>query len=111
MSTQGSDSEGKTTLRVPTSISGPGDLMTQGPGGLQQDPHTGKQMASFGSDIHVRLGNPTTMEWNQTMTCDSDGNFYVAWQDDFTAKNYIQIYWSQDGGQTWNSYGNITDKL
>lgn len=108
-SAQGGDSAGATTLRTPTSISGPGDLQLQAGGGPQQNPHTGKQMADFGSDIHVRLGDPTTREWNQTMACDPDGNIYVAWQDDYLAKDYIQIYWSNDGGQTWDAYGNISN--
>lgn len=68
---------------------------------------SGGQDATFGTDIHVRYSNLTTMEWNQTMASDSNGNLYVAWQDDYSTYDYIQIYWSRDGGQTWVAYGYV----
>lgn len=56
---------------------------------------------SFATDIRIRSLNTDSIESNQSMACDENGNFYVAWEDTFLGPEYIQIYRSQDGGLTW----------
>lgn len=103
------ESAGGVTLFPSTSVGGAGDLKMQSGGGSQQNPLSGPQNATgFGNDIHVRSAlNSDTGEWNQSMVSDSDGNFYVAWQDGLFSNDYIQVYWSQDGGETWKGYGYV----
>ena len=100
------------TLFPCTSFCGPGDLKKQILSGEQKGAFSGpnKLAPGFANDVHVRGFSVNSIEINQTMASDSNGNLYVAWQDDFLSKDYIQIYWSQDGGRTWYGYGNIQNK-
>ncbi len=66
------------------------------------------QSQEFSGDVHVRGFNTTTREWNQDLVSDSDGNLYVAWQDNgFAPNDYIQLYKSSDNGLTWTGYGYV----
>lgn len=104
---QKGDSNGPLTLRPCLSKCGPGDRMHQASGPQFGELPGAQSAGSFMNDIHVRVVNPTTMEWNHSMASDSDGNLYVAWQDDLQTNHYIQIYWSRDDGNTWTGYGYI----
>jgi hypothetical protein len=96
---------GDLIARPSTTISGPGDPTESVNGGPQVDPLTGSQtIAGFGNDIHVRPFNPDSRERNQTIATDPEGKIYVVWQDDSLSKDYIQVYWSQDGGQAWSKF-------
>ena len=76
--------------------------------GLNHGNMAGYGAMGFGSDVHVRNVNQDSGEIKQTMASDSQGNLYVAWEDDyFGSYTYIQIYRSQDGGKSWSSYAYV----
>ena len=83
------------------------DLSKQAEQGV--DPDAGNStITAFSMDRKVRSSNPTTGEFNQSIVSDSMGNLYVAWQDDaFAPEDYIQVYWSEDGGINWVAYGYV----
>ena len=62
----------------------------------------------FATDIRVRSHNPSCNERQQTLASDSSGNFYVAWEDDYLGKIYVQVYWSEDSGLTWKPFGFVS---
>jgi hypothetical protein len=101
------ESAGTLIVKESTSRGGAGD--PRGIAGKEvQDPAIPQgPEAAFGTDIHVRSASHTTREWNQTMASDSNGNLYVAWQDNYFTYDYIQIYSSSDGGTTWSAYGYV----
>lgn len=92
-----------------TTFSGTGDLLEN----MSWIAHNlGPHMLSapyFWTDIRVRAFNGDSVETNQSMVCDSNGNLYVAWQDDITSMIYLQVYWSQDDGLTWKPFAFIAD--
>jgi hypothetical protein len=94
------ESVGEIAVTKSSTYSGLGDLKVILKGiGLANE-------AVFGTDIRVGPDFDST-ENNQTMVSDSNGNLYVAWQDNFFDYDYIQLYWSTDGGSTWIAYGYV----
>lgn len=71
---------------------------------------SGPKTTAYGNDVHVRKVNYDSCEKNQVMASDSEGNLYVAWEDNyFVTYSYIQIYRSADGGENWESYAYVKD--
>lgn len=78
--------------------------------GLIHHQTTGPNTMAFGGDVQVRNTNLSSIEKNQVMASDSKGNLYVAWEDSlFPSNSYIQIYKSQDGGETWTPYSYVLE--
>jgi len=102
------ESAGETLIRTSNSFCGSGELREK-IAVLMPTSHISGLAAIFGNDIHVRTSNPDTKEWNQSMVSDSEGNLYVAWQDDLLTKDYIQVYWSSNFGKDWQGYGYISN--
>jgi len=59
-----------------------------------------------GLDIHVRTFDGAYLERNPAMASDSAGNLYVAFQN-IAGYDYIQLYFSQDGGTNWAAWGYV----
>ncbi len=71
-------------------------------------------MGSFedwGTDIHVRSSNTDFRESHPAMATSSDGTIYVVWENfgGTLPYAYLQIYYSTDGGENWDSYGYISN--
>jgi hypothetical protein len=103
----GGDTAGGTILRPSTTFGAAGDAILCHGGGLQQDNLTGPSTVSFGDDRKIRPLNLDSKEWHHVMTCNKDGNYYVAWQDNYFSYDYIQVYYSEDAGETWSSFGYV----
>lgn len=65
---------------------------------------------AFGDDVKVSFVTADDFERNPSMASDSNGNFYVAWQDDSPGGtvDYIEVFKSSDGGKNWYQFGTIT---
>jgi hypothetical protein len=64
--------------------------------------------AKWGTDVHVRVINTDFMEFNPSMTSDSEGNLYAVWQNrgqPGVPEDYLQVYKSTNSGQTWDGFG------
>ncbi|MEW6745439.1 MAG: right-handed parallel beta-helix repeat-containing protein [Planctomycetota bacterium] len=102
------ESNGAPILRPTTSFGGRGCPVPQNsPQGFPPPLGEAPSDATFGPDVHVRGTWSVTAEWNPSLASDSKGNLYVAWQDNAMAYDYIQLYWSQDSGNSWDSWGYV----
>jgi hypothetical protein len=102
----GLETTGGSVITPSTSFGGSGDPRKD-PTAESGDALPGLE-AVFGTDVQVRPGSNSWKEWNQCMASDSNGNVYVAWQDDYhSSGDYIQIYRSSDNGKTWSAYGYV----
>ncbi|MHC4946245.1 MAG: right-handed parallel beta-helix repeat-containing protein, partial [Planctomycetota bacterium] len=63
----------------------------------------------WGADRRVRNPSVDNYEFNQSMATDSQGNLYVAWEDNSMYYNYIKIYKSENYGLDWTSFAYIND--
>jgi hypothetical protein len=104
----GAESAAPTARRATTSVGGIG-APTEDPG-LPGDDHSSRADAPyFGGDVLVRGSNLDSSEFHHVMASDSNDNIYVAWQDDLYARDYIQVYKSTDGGESWLAFGYVRD--
>ncbi|MHC4943161.1 MAG: hypothetical protein ACYTG7_09105 [Planctomycetota bacterium] len=108
-----SETSGGTVLRPCTSTGWVRQLDPEGVNlpnqGNPPAPTGGSSGGAYGSDVKIGKGNPWTSETDVTMVSDWFGNLYVAWTDDFWPDNWIFIHRSTDGGNTWESFGGVTN--
>ncbi|MHC4943164.1 MAG: hypothetical protein ACYTG7_09120 [Planctomycetota bacterium] len=103
----GGEGAGGTVLIPSLSICGPGDLSMESGSGWQKGRNPAPAGVTYGSDVKVRPTNLDTAEFHHAMASDSNGNLYVAWQDNGLTHEYIQVYKSTDGGNSWIPYGYV----
>ncbi|MBU0753565.1 MAG: hypothetical protein KJ645_00395, partial [Planctomycetes bacterium] len=65
--------------------------------------------AEWGTDRHVRDWNLDGREIHPTVVTDSEGILYMAWQDNALAKDTIELYVSEDYGESWTPLGVLHD--
>jgi hypothetical protein len=106
---EGGESAGGTQLYPTQTVSGTGDLRLQAGSGLQQNKLTGPPKDFVGSDIKIRPGNFEHGEFHFVMASDSTGNLYTAFVDDYYDHDYIQVYKSENGGNSWTPFGYVID--
>lgn len=63
----------------------------------------------WGTDIHVRGPNTTFRESYPAMATASDGTIFIVWENvgQSGINDYLQLYYSTDGGSSWSSFGYI----
>lgn len=101
------EGSGGTVIHPSTTVTGMGSLLEQ-QGGPQEEATFNPLPAGFGDDVRVS-GEHYNMQTYQTMASGSDGTLYVAWQDTALAKDYIQVYSSEDLGKTWDAFGYVSN--
>lgn len=101
------ETAGGTILIPSTTIGSAGDAVLKHGSGPKQGELTGPGTLGFGDDRKIRSSNHDTKEWHHAMTCDKDGTYYVAWQDNYFSYDYIQVYYSEDAGETWKGFGYV----
>lgn len=96
------------TVRFPSqTVGGVGDYAVESMSGKQKGELSGPPEATFGGDVKIRPSNLDTKEWNHSMASDLEGNLYVVWQDNSFSYDYVQVYKSEDGGESWKAYGYV----
>ncbi|GAB4330609.1 MAG: hypothetical protein Kow0037_06510 [Calditrichia bacterium] len=73
----------------------------------QLPPANGGSPIEWGTDIHVRGINSSFQESYPAMATASDGTIYIVWENvnSTSPHNYLQVYYSTDGGDSWSAYG------
>lgn len=106
--TKGGEAAGGTVRRPSTTRFLPAEAM-EGPNVFSRN---GKgSRAVWGIDEHVRFPDTTARESDPSMASDPNGNLWLAFENAHYSPQRIDIWWSNDGGETWQALGQIYDTL